>query len=231
MRRASSQTFPLSDLPKKLGCQVFGVTLPLVTKADGSKFGKSESGNVWLDARRTSVYKFYQFWINTEDAVVVPYLNFFTFLTRDEIESLAREHAEKPEARAAQRVLARAVTSLVHGENSCAEAMRASEILFGGGLEGITEGTFDEIIGEVPSKEIDRATLDGAGTPLVELLAHSGLCPSKGQARKDTEGGGIYLNNVRETNPQRGVTAADLLFGKHLLLRKGKRNYVVVTAR
>lgn len=216
---------------KKLGRQVFGLTLPLVTKTDGTKFGKSESGNVWLEARRTSVYQFYQFWINTEDAVAVPYLRIFTFLTREAIESLAAQHAEKPETRAAQRALAKAVTSLVHGDEACAEAMRASEILFGGGLEGITEGTFNEIIGEVPSKEIDRAKLDGAGTPLVEVLAHSGLCPSKGQARKDLEGGGMYLNNVRETNPQRAVTATALLFGKHLLLRKGKRNYVVVTAR
>ena len=214
---------------KKLGRHVFGLTLPLVTKADGTKFGKSESGNVWLEPRRTSVYKFYQFWINTEDAMAVPYLKLFTFLPRPEIEALAAQHSEKPEARTAQRALARAVTSLVHGEVACAEAMRASELLFGGGLEGITEGTFNEILGEAPSKVIDRSLLNGSGT-LIDLLALSGLCPSKGQARKDLEGGGIYLNSVRETNPQRLVTTADLLFGKHLLLRKGKRNHVVVTA-
>jgi tyrosyl-tRNA synthetase len=216
---------------KKLGRHVFGLTHPLVTKADGTKFGKSESGNVWLDPRRTSVYKFYQFWINTEDPMVVRYLKFFSFLAPAEIDALAAQHAEKPESRAAHRALARAVTSLVHGEAACAEAIRASEILFGGGLEGISENTFNEIVGEVPSKEIEMAKLSGAGAPLVELLVHSGLCPSKGQARKDVEGGGIYLNNVRESNAQRAVVAAELLFGKQLLLRKGKRNYAVVTAR
>jgi tyrosyl-tRNA synthetase len=216
---------------KKLGRHVFGLTHPLVTRADGTKFGKSESGNVWLDARRTSVYRFYQFWINSEDAVIVRYLKFFTFLEQAEIDALATQHAEKPESRAAHRALARVLTSLVHGESACGEAIRASEILFGGGLEGISETTFNEIVGEVPSKEIEIGKLSGAGSPLIELLVHSGLCPSKGQARKDIECGGIYLNNVREASAQRAVTASELLFGKHLLLRKGKRNYAVLTAR
>ena len=117
------------------------------------------------------------------------------------------------------------------GNRATAEAIRASEILFGGGLGGISEGTFNEIAGEVPTKEIVKPGLDGTGMPLVEVLVHSGLCPSKGQARKDIEGGGVYLNNVREGNVNRAVTSADLLFGKHLLLRKGKRNYVVVIAK
>jgi tyrosyl-tRNA synthetase len=216
---------------KKLGRHAFGLTVPLVTKADGTKFGKSESGNVWLDPRRTSTYKFYQFWINAEDAVVISYLKLFTFLDREEITGLAQQHLEKPESRLAQRALAKSVTTLIHGERACAEAVRASEILFGGGLEGITEGTFQEIIGEVPTQEIEKAKLEGDGLPLVELLALSGLCPSKGQARKDIEGGGIYLNNIREANPQRAVAAGELIFGKHFLLRKGKRNYVVVTAK
>jgi len=216
---------------KKLGRHVFGLTLPLVTKADGSKFGKSESGNVWLDTRRTSPYKFFQFWVNTEDAVVGRYLGYFTFLGREAIDALAAEQAARPEARSAQRTLAREVTTLVHGETACAEAMRASEILFGGGLDGISEGTLREILGEVPTTELDRARLGGAGAPLIELLAASGLCPSKGQARKDIDGGGIYVNNVREGNSQRTVQEADLLFGRHLLLRKGKRNYVVVTVK
>src|SRR6266545_3281890 len=216
---------------KKLGRHVFGLTHPLVTKADGTKFGKSETGNIWLDARRTSVYRFYQFWINSEDAVVVRYLKYFTFLDREETDALATQHAEKPESRAAHRALAKALTSLVHGEAACAEAIRASELLFGGGLEGIPESTFNEIVGEVPSKELEIAKLSGAGSPLVELLVHSGLCPSKGQARKDIEGGGVYLNNIRETSSQRAVASGDLLFGRYLLLRKGKRNYVVVSAR
>ena len=123
------------------------------------------------------------------------------------------------------------MTDLIHGANATAEAIRASEILFGGELEGISETTFNDIVGEVPTKEIERAKLEGAGKHLVELLVQAGLCPSKGQARKDIEGGGVNINNVREQNFQRAVSASDLLFGKHLLLRKGKRNYVVLTAK
>jgi tyrosyl-tRNA synthetase len=111
------------------------------------------------------------------------------------------------------------------------EAVRASEILFGGELKDVTESTFNEIIGEVPTKEIGKAQLDGAGIPLVELLIHAGLSPSKGQARKDIDGGGVNINNVREASATRNVNAGDLLFGKHVLLRKGKKNYTIVTAK
>ena len=216
---------------KKLGKQVFGLTLPLITNADGSKFGKSVSGAIWLDPKRTSVYRFYQFWINTDDRDVIRYLKYFTFLSRDEIESLEKQHAENPGGRVAHRALAKAATDLIHGENATHEAIRASEILFGGELAGVSETTFNDIVGEVPTKEIERVKLDGAGLPLVDLLVHSGLCPSKGQARKDIEGGGVNLNNVREASSARAVTTNDLLFGKHVLLRKGKKNYVVVTAK
>jgi tyrosyl-tRNA synthetase len=216
---------------KKLGRSVFGLTLPLITKADGTKFGKTEAGTVWLDPKRTSVYRFYQFWIQTDDRDVTRYLKYFTFLPQEEIAALEKQHAENPGARAAHTALAKAVTDLVHGASATAEAVRASEILFGGDLAGVSESTFNEIVGEVPTKEIDKNQLDGAGRPLVEILIHSGLCPSKGQARKDIEGGGVYVNNRREGNFQRAMTSNDLLFGKHLLLRKGKRNYVVVTAR
>ena len=216
---------------KKLGARVFGLTLPLITNADGSKFGKTVAGAVWLDPKRTSVYRFYQFWVRTDDRDALGYLKFFTFLSREEIESLEKKHAENPGAREAHKALARAVTDLVHGPSATAEAIRASEILFGGGLEGISEATFNDIVGEVPSKEIEMSKLAGVGLPFVELLVHSGLCPSKGQARKDVEGGGAYLNNVREGNFQRAVTTNDLLFGKYLLLRKGKRNYAVLSAK
>ena len=216
---------------KKLGRQVFGLTLPLITNADGSKFGKTVAGAIWLDPRRTSVYKFYQFWINTDDRDVIPYLKYFTFLAPDEVESLARQHAENPGARAAHKALAKSVTDLLHGAGATTEAIHASEILFGGNLEGITESTFHEIIGEVPTRELEKAKLDGAGISLVELLIHAGLCPSKGQARKDIEGGGVNLNNAREASAAHMVTANDLLFGQHILLRKGKKNYVVVTAK
>ena len=215
---------------KKLGAQVFGLTLPLITNADGTKFGKTEKGAVWLDINKTSVYRFYQFWIRTDDRDVVRYLKFFTFLSRAEVEALEAQHAEKPESRVAHKALAIAVTTLVHGENATAEAMRASEILFGGGLEGISETTFNDIVNEAPSRSVDRPKYDGTGWPLVEALVHSGLSSSKGQARKDIEGGGIYVNNTREANAQRHLAAGDLLFGRHVLLRKGKRNYVVLTA-
>ena len=216
---------------KKLGKHVFGLTLPLITNTDGSKFGKTAAGAIWLDPKRTSVYKFYQFWINTDDRDAIRYLKYFTFLTRAEVESLEKQHTENPGARIAHKALAKAATDLIHGANATTEAIRASEILFGGELAGVSETTFNDIVGEVPTKEIEKAKLEGAGIPLVDLLVHSGLCPSKGQARKDLEGGGVNLNNLREASATRAVTAADLLFGKHLLLRKGKKNYVVITAK
>ena len=214
---------------KKSGAHVFGLTLPLILNSDGTKFGKSAGGAVWLDARKTSVYRFYQYWIRTDDRDVVRYLKYFTLLSKEEIESLAAQHQERPEARAAHKALAAAMTDLIHGPTATAEALRASEILFGGALEGIAESTFNDIVGEVPTRDLEKIKLDGVGTPLPEIMVDSGLCPSKGQARKDIEGGGVYVNNIREANAQRHVTAADLLFGRHLLLRKGKRNYTVMS--
>ena len=216
---------------KKLGTHAFGVTLPLITNADGSKFGKTVAGAVWLDPRRTSGYRFYQFWINTDDRDVLRYLKYFTFLTRDEIAALAEQHAANPGARVAHKALAKSVTDLIHGAAATTEAQRASEVLFGGSLEAISEATFAEIAGEIPSKEIPRARFADAPLSLIELLVEAGVCPSKGQARKDLEGGGIYVNNVRETSLQRTVGPADLVFGKNLLLRKGKKNYTLVTVK
>ncbi len=213
---------------KKLGQHAFGLTLPLITNADGSKFGKTVAGAIWLDPQRTSVYKFYQFWIRTDDRDVTRYLNYFTFLDQPTINDI---DAQPKESRTAHKALAKAVTDLIHGAAATLEAQRASEILFGGELTGISESTFNDIVGEVPTKEIERPKLEGTGCSLVELLVHAGLATSKGQARKDIEGGGVYVNNVRETGPLRAVTGENLLFGKHILLRKGKRNYVVVTAK
>src|SRR5439155_16821798 len=164
--------------------------------ADGSKFGKTVAGAVWLDSKRTSPYRFYQFWIRLDDRDVIRYLKYFTFLSREEIGALEKQHAEKPEARAAHKALAKEMTDLIHGPSATAEAIRASEILFGGGLDGISEATFTEIVGEVPSKQLERARFGGGGLPLVDLLVVAGLCPSKGQARKDVQGGGIYTSNV-----------------------------------
>lgn len=216
---------------KKEGRHVFGLTLPLILNSDGTKFGKTAAGAIWVDSKKTSVYRFYQFWIRSDDRDVLRYLNFFTFLGKEEIQVLAEQHNTRPESRAAHKVLAAAMTDLVHGKTATAEAVRASEILFGGELEGIAESTFNEIVGEVPTRQMDRTRLEGAGTPLVEVLAESALSHSKGQARKDIEGGGVYVNNIRQSNTQRALTANDLLFGKHLLLRKGKRNYTVISVK
>lgn len=216
---------------KKLGRTVYGMTLPLITNADGSKFGKTAAGAVWLDAAKTSVYRFYQFWVNTDDRDVIRYLKYFTFMSRDEIAALELKHNQNPGAREAHRALARAVTELIHGKSATEDAVRASQILFGGALEGITESVFMEVVGEVPTMEVARMRFDGQGTQLVELLVEAGLCPSKSQARKDIDGGGIYVNNVRQAGWQRALTTNDLLFGKYLLLRKGKKDYVVITAR
>lgn len=215
---------------KKLGRQVYGLTLPLITNADGTKFGKSLGGAVYVDPAKTSRYRFYQFWIRTDDRDVIKYLKYFTFLSQAEIRALEQQHAQNPGERAPHQALAKAMTDLIHGPKATAEALRASEILFGGDLDGITESTFRDIVGEVPTKPLDLQKLQGSGRPLVELLVESGLSTSKGQARKDIEGGGVYLNNVRTGQVQQVVTRANLLFGKHLLMRKGKRNYVVMTA-
>ena len=142
--------------------QAFGLTLPLITNADGSKFGKTEAGAVWLDVARTSIYQFYQYWVRVDDRDVVRYLNFFTFLHRDDVEALARQHSEQPQARIAHKALAKEVTALAHGEAAANEAIRASEILFGGELDGITEATFQEIAGEVPTHEIKLDRFGGA---------------------------------------------------------------------
>jgi len=216
---------------KKLGQHAFGLTLPLITNADGSKFGKTAAGAIWLDPRKTSPYRFYQFWINTDDRDVIRYLKYFTFLSPEEITALEQQHNTNPGAREAHKALAAEVTRLIHGETELANAIRASEVLFGGSVEGLSEATFNDLIGEVPTKELELAKLQNAPLPVIELLVHSGLCQSKGAARKDIEGGGIYLNNVRVADVHATVSQSALLFGKYLLLRKGKRNYVVVTAR
>jgi tyrosyl-tRNA synthetase len=214
---------------KKLGKPVYGMVFPLITNADGTKFGKTEQGAVWLDPRRTTVYRFYQFWINTDDRDVIRYLKYFTFLEEDQIAALENEHAANPGAREAHKALAREATTLVHGPEATAESVRASEVLFGGSLADVGESTFEQLIGEVPSHTLAATGLEGEGASLVELLIDAQLSRSKGQARKDIDGGGVYLNNTKEVDAQRRVKRSELLFGKHLLLRKGKKNYAVLT--
>ena len=215
---------------KKLGAPAWGWTFPLITKSDGTKFGKTASGAVWLDPQKTSPYRFYQFFINTEDVMVAPYLRKFTLLPREQIEALEAEHAANPGARVAHAALAREVTTLVHGAAACEDAVRASQLLFGGDPTGVSESALRDIAAEVPGASIPRSMLADAGVNIVDLLASTNLCPSKGQARKDVEGGGIYINNTRVADIKRQVTGSDLLHGQHVLLRKGKRNYLLVRA-
>ncbi len=218
---------------KKIGKAVFGLTLPLITNADGTKFGKTESGAIWLDPKKTSVYKFYQFWINTADADVIRYLKFFTFQrSAEEIAALAEKQQKNPEAREAHRALASEMTYLIHGEDALHRAQIASAVLFGEGGDILDSriNFFEDIDGEVPTQAVEKSKLDGDGLPLIELVVQTGLCPSKGQARKDIEAGGIYVNNNRERELTRAITAKDLIHD-HVLLRKGKKNYVSVTAK
>jgi tyrosyl-tRNA synthetase len=204
-----------------------GLTTPLLTKTDGTKFGKTEGGAVWLSAEKTSVYKFYQFLIQVEDAQVIQLLKFFTFLPLEEIDALAAQHAAAPQLREAHKKLALEITTLVHGEQAAHDAIRASEILFGGSLDGITEKQFDEVIAEVPHVTLSREILGQPAGALVDVLIAAGLCPSKGQARKDIAANGINVNNVRATDAALVLGPEQLLFGRFILLRKGKRNYAL----
>ncbi|MDE6246442.1 MAG: tyrosine--tRNA ligase, partial [Muribaculaceae bacterium] len=190
---------------RKLGGEVFALTCPLITKADGGKFGKTESGNVWLDARYTSPYKFYQFWLNVSDADAEKYLKIFTFLTKEEIEALAAEHAQDPGARPLQKRLAKEVTVMVHGEDNYNAAVEASSILFsnkaGEALMKLDEKTLLDIFEGVPTFNISKTDLEN-GIPLLELLAGvTAVLPSKGEARKMVQGNGVSLNKEKVTDP------------------------------
>jgi tyrosyl-tRNA synthetase len=205
-----------------------GLTTPLLTKTDGTKFGKTEGGAIWLSPERTSVYRFYQFLVQVEDAQVIQLLKFFTFLPMEDIAALEEQHKATPERRAAHKKLALELTRLIHGESTTADAIRASEILFGGSLEGITETQFDEVIAEVPNSTLSQDILGQPAGALIDILIAVGLSPSKGQARKDIEAGGINVNNIRVSDAKLILGTEHLLFGKFVLLRKGKRNYALV---
>jgi tyrosyl-tRNA synthetase len=216
---------------KKLGATVWGLVLPLLTKADGSKYGKTAMGTVWLDPQRTSPYRFYQFFVNSEDASVGALLKSLTFLPHRDIAALERATAAEPESRAAQKALAREMTTLVHGRDALDSAVRASEILFGGPLDGVTDTTFRDVVGEVPTTTVAASQLAGAGLPVANALVAAGLSASKSQARRDIEAGGVYLNNVRITEVSRSAATNDLVFGQFLLLRKGRRSYAVIQVK
>ncbi|WP_150254730.1 tyrosine--tRNA ligase [Nocardiopsis deserti] len=202
--------------------QAHGLTTNLLTKADGTKFGKTESGSVWLDPELTSPYAFYQFWFNADDRDVVRYLRTFSFRGRDEIEELERQTEERPQARAAQRVLAEDLTTLVHGEEECRKVKEASLALFGrADLSDLDARTLDAALAEVPRAEAD-GTVDGL--LVTDAFARSGLTPSKSAARRAIQEGGAYVNNVKVTDVDAVLSAEDVLQGRFVVLRKGKRN-------
>jgi len=206
---------------RREGRQVHGLVFPLITTAGGSKFGKSEAGNVWLDPARTSPYQFYQFWVNTDDRDIERYLKLFTFLRLDRIEAIFAEHAADPGRRVAQRLLAREVTATVHGEAAAAQAVETAAAMFGGGGGDLARA-------ELPERIVSRSELPGE-IPIVDLLVASGLASSKGDARRGIQGRGFYLND-------QAIDAVDLILGeddlqgpsdrRFVILRKGKKNYV-----
>ncbi|RPJ49862.1 MAG: tyrosine--tRNA ligase [Chloroflexi bacterium] len=210
------------------GGSAYGMVFPLITKADGTKFGKTEAGTIWLSAERTSPYRFYQFWLNTDDRDVVNYLKYFTFLPQERIGELAAATTERPEQREAQRVLAREMTEMVHGPSALARAEQASQALFGGDIAGLPGEDIQDIFAEVPSSELPKASLEGQGLNIVDLLVNTGFLKSKGEARRAITEGGIYLNNRRVTEPTQQAGVSELLDGRFLVLRRGKKNYHLV---
>ncbi|MDF1512848.1 MAG: tyrosine--tRNA ligase [Anaerolineae bacterium] len=206
----------------------YGLVYPLVSSADGIKLGKTESGAIWLSAERTSPYRFYQFWFNQTDDVVIDYLKYFTWFELDEIEELAQKLAHNPEARDAQRALAEEMTRLVHGETALHNAVQASEALFGGDITGLSSSDIQDIFADVPSTEIAKGKFGGQGMPIAELLVETKVAKSKGEARRSIRGGGININNVRLVDEERMVRLPDCIEGKYLVLRKGKRHYHLV---
>jgi tyrosyl-tRNA synthetase len=202
--------------------QAYGLTWPLLTRADGSKFGKSEGANVWLDPGRTSPYRFFQYWLNTPDADLDRYLRLFTDLDREETEAVVAD------PRAAQRRLAFEITAWVHGPDEAERAREASAVLFDGRDPGsLDEALLLEVFEEAPSSSVARSELD-SGVDLVDLLARTGLVKSKSEARNAIDGGGVYLNGVRETDAARRIATEDLLHGRYLVLRRGKKQYHLV---
>jgi tyrosyl-tRNA synthetase len=217
------------DLIRRVhGQQAFGLTQPLVTDSAGNKFGKSEKGAFYLDAEKTSPYELWQFLVQSGDADVRRYLRYFTSLDEKTIAELDREVETAPEKREAQRVLAREVLTLVHGGDEATKAERAASALFGEGLSSLDAAAIEQVFKDAPSSTEPLTVLDGAGTPLVELLVRAQVCAGKGAARRDIEGGGIYVNDRRVDDVARAVTRADLLAGRFVVLRKGKKSYHLV---
>ncbi|MFZ9418121.1 MAG: tyrosine--tRNA ligase [Sediminibacterium sp.] len=213
---------------RKTGGEAFAFTCPLITKADGGKFGKTEKGNVWLDPTKTSPYQFYQFWLNASDEDANKWIKIFTLLEPSVIEGLIAEHAAAPQLRILQKALAAELTKLVHSEADLTFAIQATEILFGNAttevLQSLNETQLLQVMDGVPTVNIDAAKI-AAGYDIVELLADTAIFPSKGEARKMWQAGGIGINKEKITTEFTTVTSAQLLQGKYILFQKGKKNY------
>jgi tyrosyl-tRNA synthetase len=205
-----------------------GLTFPLIVTASGVKFGKTEAGAVWLDAGLTSPYRFYQYWLNTPDDDVVMYLKYFTWLSEAEVGELAAALGSAPEKRECQKVLAREVTRIVHGDAALAQAEQATAVLFGGSLDGLNASDIADIFAEVPGAGLTVDQLGGEGLVITEALVAAGLAKSKGEARRLVEGGGIYVNNLPVDGPYRMLGIEDAIDASCIVLRKGKKDYALL---
>ncbi len=220
---------------RKTGNEAFALTIPLVTKADGGKFGKTESGNIWLDANRTSPYEFYQFWLNTSDEDAETYIKIFTLIRKDEIETLIKEHQKEPHLRILQKSLATEITTMVHSHEELENAVEASQILFGKGttesLSKLDERTFLSVFDGVPHFTISGQVLR-KGVNVVDLLTEKmQVFPSKGELRRMIKGGGVSLNKMKVKDENLEINEDKLLNNKYLLVQKGKKNYFVITVK
>ena len=214
------------------GGKGYALTCPLITKADGTKFGKTEGGNVWLDANRTSPYKFYQYWLNTSDADAEKYIKIFTFLSQEEIEALVAEHTEAPHQRALQKRLAQEITVAVHSQDDLDNAIAASSILFGKStsddLKKLDEKTFLDVFDGVPQAEISKTAIEGEGLDMIgALAAQTGFLGSNGEARRELKQNSISVNREKVKEDYK-ITAADVINDKFVLLQRGKKNYFVL---
>ena len=217
------------DLGRRmLGAQLYGMTCPLLTKTDGSKMGKTESGAIWLSAKRTSPYKFYQYWLNVADEDTGTCLRFLTELERSEIEALDESRVSAPQQRASQKKLAEELTRLIHGSAGLASALQATEIFFGAEIENLDDRQLIDIFADVPSCEVPAAELTGEGLGLMDALVKSGLMKSNGEARRAIKQGGIYINNRRVGEIDRRLTPADLTSETVVVLRNGKKKYALL---
>ncbi len=202
----------------------FGLTFPLLTTSTGAKFGKTEKGTIWLSPEKTSVYNFYQYWYNTTDEDIIKYILIFTPCDGSELEDLKKSLKEEPEKRRAQQYIATHLTTLVHGETETKKALQASRVLFGEKIENIDAKTLLEIFAEVPSTSLNTAEI-GSGLSLTDLLVRCSVSKSKGEARRLIEGGGIYLNNEKNINPNEQITLGNFIGNSVLVIRSGKKNY------